>query len=113
MMEEKTLKLKQLYTGGALALGLAVAGSAWAQTSTAAATHGVQAQDNRLVLLGTQGGPRVGVKRANPANLIVINGKKFVVDAGYGVSMQMVKAGYRLQDLDYIFITHMHSDHTL
>ena len=46
------------------------------------------------MLLGTQGGPRVGVKRANPANLLVINGKKFVVDAGYGVSVQMVKAGY-------------------
>ena len=111
--EENTMKLTQLYAGVALALGLAVAGSAVAQPTTQETTQNTQAQDNRLVLLGTQGGPRVGVKRANPANLIVINGKKFVVDAGYGVSMQMVKAGYRLQDLDYIFITHMHSDHTL
>ena len=106
------MKFTQLSTLMAISAGLLLASPVFAdsrpQTNTSA-----QAQDNRLVLLGTQGGPRVGVKRMNPSNLLVINGKKFVVDAGYGVSLQMVKAGYRLQDLDYIFITHMHSDHTL
>ena len=113
------MKLKTVSISMTLVLGLALASAAEAESMNTLSTQGnqagqnLQAQDNRLVLLGTQGGPRVGVKRANPANLLVINGKKFVVDAGYGVSVQMVKAGYRLQDLDYVFITHMHSDHTL
>lgn len=86
----------------------------------AAAVHGVplaQAQEkkrSRLVLLGTKGGPRVGAAgRSNPANLLVVDGVPYVIDCGYGVSRQLVRAGVPLNTLRYIFITHNHSDHVL
>jgi ribonuclease BN (tRNA processing enzyme) len=76
---------------------------------------------DRLVLLGTKGGPRVGgsgpqlgvLSRMNPANLLVIGGVPYVIDCGYGVAMQLTKAKIPLQTVRYIFITHHHSDHEL
>ncbi len=67
----------------------------------------------QIVLLGTKGGPRVGGARKNPATLLNIGGVPYVIDCGYGVSGQLLKAGVALQTLRYIFLTHMHSDHNL
>jgi ribonuclease BN (tRNA processing enzyme) len=67
----------------------------------------------RLVLLGTKGGPRIGLNASNPANLVVVNDVPFVVDCGAGVSHQLVAAGVPIPSLKYIFITHHHSDHNL
>jgi len=66
-----------------------------------------------IVLLGTKGGPRVGGARKNPATLLKIAGVPYVIDCGYGVSAQLLKAGVALETLRYIFLTHMHSDHNL
>ena len=66
-----------------------------------------------IVLLGTKGGPRVGGARKNPATLLRIGGVPYVIDCGYGVSDQLLKAGVPLQTVRYIFLTHMHSDHNL
>lgn len=65
----------------------------------------------RLVLLGTDGGPRPKVNRSAPANLVVFNDELFVVDCGNGVARQIVRAGYDLHKLRATFITHNHSDH--
>jgi ribonuclease BN (tRNA processing enzyme) len=67
----------------------------------------------RLVLLGTKGGPRIGLNASNPANLVAVNDVPFVVDCGAGVSHQLVAAGVPIPSLKYIFITHHHSDHNL
>lgn len=68
----------------------------------------------RLVLLGTGGGPRVTAKgRAKPATLIVANNVPYVIDCGDGVALQFVRAGFALDTLRHIFITHHHSDHNL
>ncbi len=68
----------------------------------------------RLVLLGTGGGPRVTAKgRAKPATLIVVNNVPHVIDCGDGVALQFVRAGFALDTLRHIFITHHHSDHNL
>jgi ribonuclease BN (tRNA processing enzyme) len=68
---------------------------------------------NRLVLLGTKGGPaiRAGYKPSPSANLIVYNGVPYVIDTGYGVSFKLVEAKFPLGALRYVFITHHHSDH--
>jgi len=68
---------------------------------------------NRLVFTGTKAGPRVGGARANPSNLLVLDGVPFVIDCGYGTARSIVNAGVRLPDVRYIFITHHHSDHNL
>jgi ribonuclease BN (tRNA processing enzyme) len=69
------------------------------------------ANRNRVVLLGTKGGPTPGVQRAAPATLIEVDGKAWVVDCGNGVASQLTKAGTALDQLQHIFITHNHSDH--
>jgi ribonuclease BN (tRNA processing enzyme) len=75
-----------------------------------------QAQEpkrTRLILLGTKGGPRVGVTPKNPSTLLLVNGVPYVVDCGAGVSQQLVAAGVPLNRVRYIFLTHHHSDHML
>jgi ribonuclease BN (tRNA processing enzyme) len=67
----------------------------------------------KIVFLGTKGGPRVGLGRSNPANLIVVNGTPIVLDCGMGVSHQLVAAHVPLQSIKYILISHHHSDHDL
>ena len=69
---------------------------------------------DRLVLLGTQGGPLIRSYRQTPsANLIVYKDVPFVVDTGYGATFKLKEAGVNLSTLKYIFITHLHSDHYL
>ncbi len=67
----------------------------------------------RVVLLGTKGGPRIGLNASNPANLVMVNDVPFVIDCGAGVSRQLVAAGVPIPQVKYIFITHHHSDHNL
>jgi ribonuclease BN (tRNA processing enzyme) len=73
----------------------------------------VASAGTKLILLGTKGGPRVGKGRANPANAVVVNGRPYVVDCGYGVTRQLVEAGIAPQTVRDILITHHHSDHIL
>lgn len=71
------------------------------------------ADGDRLVLLGTKGGPRVAAHRSNPASLMMVGGVPYVIDCGYGVTRQLVSAGVSLTRLGAIFITHHHGDHNL
>lgn len=66
---------------------------------------------NRVVLLGTKGGPTPTPLRAEPATLIELGGQAWVVDCGNGVANQLTKAGVPLDRLARIFVTHNHSDH--
>lgn len=38
--------------------------------------------------------------------------EKILIDCGPGTLVKLDRAGYRLSDLDYVFITHFHPDHT-
>ena len=73
----------------------------------AAANAGV----TRIILLGTDGGPRAYPARAEPGNLLVVDGVPYLIDAGPGVERQIALAGFRLGDIRTIFITHHHIDH--
>ena len=68
---------------------------------------------NRLVTLGTRGGPaiRTGFTPSPSANLIVFDGVPYVIDTGYGVSGKLVQSKFPLPQLRYVFITYHHSDH--
>ena len=65
-------------------------------------------------LLGVKGGPAIRPGSNMPTStLIHFNGKNLLVDAGLGVSRSICDQGITLNEIDAIFITHMHSDHYL
>ena len=66
----------------------------------------------RLITLGTRGGPIPMVGRAQSSNILIVNGALYIVDAGEGVTRRLTRAGIAIGDIDNIFITHPHSDHT-
>ncbi|RUW89472.1 MBL fold metallo-hydrolase [Mesorhizobium sp. M7A.F.Ca.US.010.02.1.1] len=69
---------------------------------------------DRLVLLGSKGGPALRPGGPWPSSsLLQIGGRSIVVDCGLGVTRGLVNAGVSLKGLDLIFITHLHSDHVL
>lgn len=110
------LKLKHCAGGGKsrrlplLTLWFAVLamGSLWPINDGLAA----QREGNRLVLLGTQGGPIPNPYRAQPATLLDVDGQLYLIDTGAGVSRQLTAAGYQPVQLQSIFLTHHHIDHT-
>lgn len=70
--------------------------------------------DDRLVLLGTKGGPALRPGGPWPtSSLLEIGGRTIVVDCGLGVTRALTNAGVALRQLDLIVITHLHSDHVL
>ena len=77
---------------------------------------------NRLVLLGTSGGPPWwnDSDREGVASAVVVGDKYYLVDAGDGVGKQIKKAKLGTWDKDMqgpldalvaVFLTHLHSDH--
>jgi len=72
----------------------------------------------QVVLLGT-GSPRPEPDRAGPATAIVVGGTAYLVDAGPGI-VRRAEAAYEKgvtalapDKLHMLFITHLHSDHTV
>lgn len=71
-----------------------------------------------VVTLGTAGGPRWWTgenagKRAGISTAVVVGDAVYLVDAGSGVGNQLMKAGFTPGDLRSIFLTHLHSDHSI
>ncbi len=72
----------------------------------------------QVVLLGT-GNPNAVPERMGPATAIVVNGQAYLVDAGTGVvrrgaeAVRKGVAALAANKLDKLFLTHLHSDHTL
>lgn len=65
-----------------------------------------------VTLLGT-GSPLPSVKRFGPAVLVQAGTKTLLFDAGRGVAQRLVQAHVRLGAVDALFLTHLHSDHTV
>jgi len=88
---------------------LAVLGAVPAQT---------QAPQTAVVMLGT-GTPNADPDRSGPAVSVVRNGRAYLVDAGPGI-VRRASAAFRSgiaalepKNLNTLFITHLHSDHTI
>ena len=122
--------------GASLATGAAMAGAATVGGDTAAASTAVRGQRpegskhhrTRLVLLGTAGGPMTWVyphngampAREGIASAVVVEDRVYLVDCGLGVARQLRLADLGkegdfagFEALEAIFLTHLHSDHTM
>jgi ribonuclease BN (tRNA processing enzyme) len=94
--------------------GLALGGLSSVFRSALAQQQTADLGPDRLVLLGTRGGPFVSGYNPSPsANLLVYKGIPYVIDTGYGVTFKLLEAGLPLAAVRYIFITHHHSDHNI
>lgn len=77
-----------------------------------------QVPQTQLVMLGT-GTPNADPDRSGPAVSVVRNGRSYLVDAGPGI-VRRAGAASRLgfealepKNLKVLFLTHLHSDHTI
>ena len=86
--------------------------------------HNLSPTDTRtkLVMLGT-GMPSPNPYRAGPSYALLVNGSPYLVDAGEGIWRSIAKAalingdeftqGLSPPKLKYLFVTHLHQDHTV
>jgi ribonuclease BN (tRNA processing enzyme) len=94
----------------ALVLAIIVGGNGWAQDHTSAPT--------RVVVLGS-GAPAADPERWGPAVAIVVNDRAYLVDCGPGIVRRAAAAekngiaALHSTKLNIVFITHLHSDHTV
>jgi ribonuclease Z len=75
--------------------------------------------ETTVVILGT-GTPVPDASRSGPGVAVIYNGKAYVFDAGGGMVQRAIEASSRLgieelypTRIEHLFITHLHSDHTL
>jgi ribonuclease BN (tRNA processing enzyme) len=72
----------------------------------------------QVVMLGT-GTPNADPDRSGPAVAVIVNGHSYLVDCGPGIVRRAAAAsrngvrGLEMPNLRTLFITHLHSDHTL
>jgi len=96
---------------------LKFAALAWAAPVLSQARGGQRGQaaqqtGTELVLLGTQGGPTVSANRTQASSVLIVDGRPYLVDCGYGAIKALVQAGLTLGNVSNVFITHLHDDHT-
>ncbi|MBK6423217.1 MAG: MBL fold metallo-hydrolase [Gemmatimonadetes bacterium] len=75
----------------------------------------VGAPDSTIVVLLGTGMPYPDPKAQGPATAVVVGTRIFLFDAGPGVMRQMTAAGLPVRGgpVTRLFLTHLHSDHTL
>lgn len=69
-------------------------------------------QEIRVSLLGT-GAPSPGMQRFGPSTLVEAGGHKLLFDAGRGALQRLAQLDVHWQDVDGVFLTHLHSDHVV
>lgn len=94
-----------------LALGLICTVLSAATARSAAAI--VPCADSTVVILLGTGNPFPDPDAAGPATAIVVGSRVFLFDAGAGVMRRVRAARLPIDGPTALFITHLHSDHTL
>lgn len=95
---------------GAVLSLLAFAAPAWPEKAPPPPTAATRLV-TRLVLLGTAAGPVPRALRSQPANLVQVGERNYLVDAGEGVVRQLAALGLQPRNIDTVFLTHLHMDH--
>jgi ribonuclease BN (tRNA processing enzyme) len=99
---------------------IALAGAAALAGQPVLANHHEEVSDRttettdlgRWITLGTRAGPVPSPTRSQPANLLVAGGKNILVDVGDGTAGRLIQVGVPTNQLDAVFISHLHWDHT-
>jgi ribonuclease Z len=67
----------------------------------------------RVTLLGTASGPRAFVDKAGISTLVEAGSETLLFDAGRGSMQRLVQAGFAMNAVTKLFLTHLHSDHVI
>ena len=70
------------------------------------------AQELRVTLLGT-GTPPPEIERFGPGTLVEAGSEKLLFDAGRGVSQRLSQLKMSPSEVEALFLTHLHADHTV
>src|ERR1043166_51550 len=93
---------------------LALAASAsFAPSHSSTRTAGLPAADSTIVVLLGTGMPRPDPDASGPATAVVVGSRFFLFDAGPGVVRRLSAARLPINGVTALFVTHLHSDHTL
>ncbi len=65
-----------------------------------------------LTFTGT-GSPRPSLERANSGQVLRIGDQLMLLDCGGGTTRRVLEAGFDATKVEHLFLTHLHSDHTL
>jgi ribonuclease Z len=90
-----------------VAAGVILARTASAQLPVA------NVKELRVTFLCTSGGPVAAPYLAGSAALVEFGPEAILIDAGRGVTQQMQRLGRSPGEVTRVFITHLHSDHTV
>jgi ribonuclease Z len=91
---------------------VSLCGTAWAQTFPQV-NDAVPPNTIRVTLLGTASGPRAFVDKAGISTLVEAGGERLLFDAGRGFMQRLVQAGFPMNAVTKLFLTHLHSDHVV
>jgi ribonuclease Z len=76
------------------------------------ASSGEAGEPLSVVLLGT-GNPRPTLERFGPSILVSAGPERLLFDCGRGATQRLFQHGIPLADVRDLFLTHLHSDHTV
>ncbi|MBE0526913.1 MAG: MBL fold metallo-hydrolase [Candidatus Thorarchaeota archaeon] len=68
--------------------------------------------NSKIILLGT-GNPNPDPDRFGPSVAITVNESLYLIDCGAGVVRRVAAAGIPVSKITRVFLTHLHSDHTI
>jgi len=111
------LPMKRLMLLLLLSAGLLLRANAQ-QPAPAEQSNSAKPRVSEVVVLGS-GNPNADPDRSGPAVAVIVNGHSYLVDCGPGIVRRAAAAtrqgvpGLEMGDLTTLFITHLHSDHTL
>lgn len=66
----------------------------------------------KVILLGT-GNPRPALSRFGPSILVIAGERNLLFDCGRGVTQRIYQLKIPFNDVNALFLTHLHSDHTV
>jgi ribonuclease Z len=67
----------------------------------------------KVILLGTGSGPAPNTQRYGISTLVVAGPETLMFDCGRAATLRMNQLGIRLGEVTNLFVTHLHSDHTI
>lgn len=95
-----------------LGLGLFVLPNKLPRDDATSFTSNSRTTSTEVILLGT-GTPYPDPELSGPATAVVVGGRVLLFDAGPGVMRRLKAANLPINGPEALFITHLHSDHTL